>query len=186
MSACGRGGLVSTRPSRDALAVAPQPAPGTAPWNWRLHQSIYRHHPRIGAAIVAAPVHAAAFAVTGTRLDARTIPESYLLLRQVATVAFKDWIDPQKLAAQVSLNQPALLLQNGGALVVGRTMLEAFDRLEVLESTASALIGALPLGGCRPMGARQVAELQAVFGTETKKEEESQRHEDAKTRRREK
>jgi L-fuculose-phosphate aldolase len=36
--------------------------------------------------------------------------------------------------------RPAALLENDGVLVTGRDILEAFDRLEVLESAAEAII----------------------------------------------
>ena len=41
-----------------------------------LHQKIYDMHPEIRAILLAHPVHAMAFAVTDTKFDARTIPES--------------------------------------------------------------------------------------------------------------
>ena len=42
-------------------------------------------------------------------------------------------------------------------------MLEAFDRLEVLESTAEALVNALPLGPLAPMSDAAVSELDSSF-----------------------
>ena len=53
-----------------------------------LHQAVYRRHPEARAVVNAIPVNATAFSVTATPLDARTIPESYLLLRDVARVPF--------------------------------------------------------------------------------------------------
>jgi L-fuculose-phosphate aldolase len=48
-------------------------------------------------------------------------------------------------------------------LVTGESVLEAFDRLEVLESTAEALINARALGPLSPMDERAIAELEAIF-----------------------
>jgi L-fuculose-phosphate aldolase len=57
-----------------------------------------------------------------------------------------------------------VLIENEGALVVGRDVLEAFDRLEVLEATAEALILSRPLGPVVPMTAGAVDELRRAFG----------------------
>ncbi len=54
----------------------------------RAHQAIYRKHPEIQAIVFAHPVNATAFSVVHQTLDARTIPESYLFLRDVARVPF--------------------------------------------------------------------------------------------------
>jgi L-fuculose-phosphate aldolase len=47
--------------------------------------------------------------------------------------------------------------------VTGRTTLEAFDRLEVLESTAEALSNARSLGDLAPLGDVAIDELEAAF-----------------------
>ena len=48
-------------------------------------------------------------------------------------------------------------------LVCGTTILAAFDRLEVLESTAEAIINARHLGEIAPMNDAVIAELTAAF-----------------------
>ncbi|HEY9248868.1 MAG TPA: class II aldolase/adducin family protein, partial [Rariglobus sp.] len=73
--------------------------------------------------------------------------------------------DAEALAARVSLKKcPVLLIENEGALIVGRTLLEAFDRLEVLEATAEALLLSRPLGQLVPMPDEALAELRRAFG----------------------
>ena len=57
----------------------------------------------------------------------------------------------------------ALLLESNGVLVAGRDILEAFDRLEVLESTAQALIDARGIGSLVPMSDAALRELDAAF-----------------------
>ena len=48
-------------------------------------------------------------------------------------------------------------------LVCGTSVLDAFDRLEVLEATAEALINCRPLGAVQPMSAAVIEELAAAF-----------------------
>jgi len=130
----------------------------------RNHRAIYARHSAAGAVVNAYPVNATAFSVTGSPLDTRTIPESYLLLRDVPRIPFdRIFGDGAALAAAVGPDHPAALLENDGVLVVGSDVLDAFDRLEVLESTAEALINARPLGALSPMSDASIAELRRVF-----------------------
>jgi hypothetical protein len=83
--------------------------------------------------------------------DARTIPESYIVVRQVGRVPYGvQFENPGAVTALLSPDRPAALLENDGVLVAGRTVLEAYDRLEVLESTAEAIINCHALGTLAP------------------------------------
>jgi L-fuculose-phosphate aldolase len=130
----------------------------------RLHQAIYDAHPEINAITNALPIHATAFCVSDFRLDTRTIPESYLFLKDVCTIPFEQQFgDGADVAKVVGPANPVALLQHNGVLVAGRTVLDAFDRLEVLESTAAAIIRSHPLGPISPMSDEVIRELLAAF-----------------------
>jgi L-fuculose-phosphate aldolase len=130
----------------------------------RNHREIYRRHPAIGAVVNAYTVNATAFSVTGTALDSRTIPESYLFLRDVERIPYGlQFQDSEALAARISPQRPIALLENDGVLVTGSTVLDAFDRLEVLESTSEAVINAGALGDVTPMSEEVIRELRAAF-----------------------
>jgi len=58
---------------------------------------------------------------------------------------------------------PAALLQNDGVVVTGRSVLDTFDRLEVLESTAEAVINARAVGPVSPMSPQVIDELVREF-----------------------
>ena len=130
-----------------------------------LHQAVYRRHAAVKAIVNAIPVNATAFSVTATRLDTRTIPESYILLRDVAVVPFgMQYANEEGIAALVSPARPIALLENDGVLVLGTSVLDAYDRLEVLEATAEAVINSLPLGQVQQMSDDTIAELARAFG----------------------
>lgn len=130
-----------------------------------VHQHLYRAYPEVGAIVNATPVNATAFSVSGVTLDARTIPESYLFLGEVPTVPFAaEFGDGRAVAAVVSPGQPVGLMENNGAVILGKSVLDAFDRLEVLECTAEAIINSRPLGAVRPMTEGQIQELRQAFG----------------------
>ena len=69
----------------------------------------------------------------------------------------------EEVAATLSFSSPTAILENSGVLVIGKTVLDAFDRLEVLETTADALIHALILGSVHPMSPEAILELEKVF-----------------------
>jgi L-fuculose-phosphate aldolase len=130
----------------------------------RIHDAIYREHPGIGSIINAYPVNATAFSVTGAPLDSRTIPESYIVIRQVSRFPYGlQFQDPAAVAKEITPKRPAALLENDGVMVAGADLLEAFDRLEVLESTAEAIINSQGIGILAPMPEEVTRELDRVF-----------------------
>jgi L-fuculose-phosphate aldolase len=128
------------------------------------HEAIYQKNPAIKSIVNAYPVNATAFGVTGQAVDSRTIPESYLFLRDVTFIPYgMPYTNREQLSTSISLQQPILVLQNDGVIVAGESILDAFDRLEVLESTAEAIINARALGDVATMPDRIIEELRAVF-----------------------
>jgi L-fuculose-phosphate aldolase len=129
-----------------------------------IHDAIYRRHPEAGAIINAYPVNATAFSVTSLALDTRTIPESYVVVRRVTRAPYGQQFDhPEAIAAHITPAAPAMLLENDGVLATGATVLEAFDRLEVIESTAEALINCRAVGNLAPMPDEAIRELAVAF-----------------------
>jgi L-fuculose-phosphate aldolase len=131
----------------------------------KAHQAIYRQHPDIQAIVLAHPVNATAFSVTASALDVRTIPESYVFLRDVQRVPYGvHYRSDGQIAHFVSPASPAAILENDGVMVTGRSVLDVFDRLEVLESTAEAVINARAIGEISAMPAEVIDELRTAFG----------------------
>ncbi len=130
----------------------------------RNHHAIYQQHPHVGAIVNAYTVNATAFSVTSEPLNSRTIPESYLFIRDVPRVPYGvQFHDAAALAAHITEDTPILLQENDGVLVTGASVLDAFDRLEVLESTAEALINSRPLGPVVPMPDDVIEDLKRAF-----------------------
>jgi L-fuculose-phosphate aldolase len=129
-----------------------------------LHRAIYNAHPEIQAIVNALPVNATAFCASDTRLDTRTIPESYLFLKDVHTIPFEQqYGDLRAIPTLIGPKNPVALLENNGVLVASHSVLEAFDRLEVLEATASAILRSRSLGAVTPMSDTIIQELLEAF-----------------------
>jgi L-fuculose-phosphate aldolase len=129
-----------------------------------LHQEIYRQQPHVDAIIVAHPPSIMAFAVTAEPFDSRLIPESYIMLRNVARLPFgATFMEPEKTAAVFRKDTPLALVQNDCVVVTGSSLIQAFDRLEVAEYSARAIIACRSLGAQVMIDAAQVAEIEQAF-----------------------
>jgi L-fuculose-phosphate aldolase len=130
----------------------------------RLHQTIYNHHPHINCVMTAQSPNAMAFAVTNRRLDTRTIPESYVVLREVPLFPYgEQYHAPEKISALLSKNTSVILIQNDTVLTTGSTIHQAFDRLEVVDFSALSLIDTMSVGPLVPIGVEEVKALEEKF-----------------------
>ena len=132
-----------------------------------LHEAIYRAHPEINAVIIAHPPAIMAFAVTDAPFDSRTIPESYIMLRNVKRLPFaSSQLDVAGTAASFSASSPVLMVDNQCVIVVGDSLLNAFDRLEVLEYSAAAVIAARSIGSIVSISPEEVKDIEEAFHLE--------------------
>ena len=132
-----------------------------------LHQKIYAKNPQIGAIAFAQPVHSMVFAVTDMPFDTRTIPESYILLRDVKRIPFEAaYQNLDDVAAALDNAHPVLLVENKSVMVTGASMLQVFDRLEVMEMTAASILDAQALGTIAHIPSDEIAALKTAFHLE--------------------
>ena len=129
-----------------------------------LHTAIYRQHPEIGCVMTAQSPNITAYAIASRKYDTKTIPESYILLRDMPTVPFgAQYQEPERIAEALSPRTPVLLIQNDCVLTTGSTVLQAFDRLEVAEYSAKSLIDTSSIGELVPIGDEEIRELEQRF-----------------------
>jgi len=130
----------------------------------RLHRTIYDGHPQINCIITAQSPNATAFTVTNRPLDTKTIPESYVVLREVPLFPYGEQYEaPEKISALISHNTSVILIQNDTVLTTGATIHQAFDRLEVADFSALSLIDTMNIGPLLPIGEEEVRALEEKF-----------------------
>ncbi len=130
----------------------------------RIHQEIYKRNPSIKSIILAQPPNIMAFGVTETKLDVRTIPESWVFLQDIPAVPFGSQFAGETIIPDLfEKDVPAVIIRNDSIIVTGENHLHAFDRLEVAEFSAKSLIQAKSLGEMMPISDVQIAELKANF-----------------------
>ncbi|MFA7539241.1 MAG: class II aldolase/adducin family protein, partial [Sphaerochaetaceae bacterium] len=133
----------------------------------KLHAKIYEKNPHIKAILVAHPMHLMAFAITGAKLDPRTIPESYILLRDVKRVPYEMlYTDYQAIADSFSPQSPTLLIDNDSIITTGESLLQAFDRLEVAEATAASLYISQSVGEVVHIKDEEIVAINKAFKLE--------------------
>ena len=131
------------------------------------HQAIYDAHPEIKAIINAYPPNSLAFSVCHETIDTRTLPECYIFLREVQLLPFETTFNNYpELVKRVSPRHPAAVLSNNGVMVTGDSLLSAFDKLEVLECSAEAILDSIPIGGHVPMDQQVIEDIIQAFRLE--------------------
>ena len=129
-----------------------------------LHKRIYETHPEINSIIIAHPPAIMAFAVTEVDFDSRTIPECYIMLRDVIRLPYAATVlDIEGSCAAFSESTPVAVIDNKCVIVTGSSLLSTFDRLEVLEYSASAVIAARDIGELVMISEPEVQALKSAF-----------------------
>jgi L-fuculose-phosphate aldolase len=129
-----------------------------------LHKHIYEKHPYIKSVIIAHPPNIMAFAITNQKFETKTIPESYIMLRDVSKYPFgSSFMQPKMLADAFSKTTPIVLIENDCIIVTGNSLLNAYDRLEVAEYSAKAIISSRVLGDVIAINSKQVSKIEEAF-----------------------
>jgi len=149
-------------PEEIVLVVDGQAESGKTPdRDMRLHQAIYESHPDVGAVILSEAPGLMAFACTEAQLDARMLLESYIILRGVKRASFE--AEDMEIAALIDRKNSSVLVENRYAAITGKNLINAFDRMEVLEYSARALIDARSLGAMAQISEDSVRCIDAMF-----------------------
>ena len=129
-----------------------------------LHSAVYRKHPAVNSLILAQPPNIMAFAISNTPFDSKSIPESYVVLRCVPRLPYGVTYTNEKLLADtIGSTAPVIMIENETLVTSGSSILQAYDRLEVAEFTAKALINTKAIGGFVPMENEKIEALEKAF-----------------------
>jgi L-fuculose-phosphate aldolase len=182
------GGNISLRISEDIIILSPSSTDkGRMKWRetgimnilgenltpdlklsmeYEMHLSIYRKMKDVQAVIHAHPVFASSF--TALKSDIRTdlTAEAYAVLGEPLSVPYALMGTPElaKLVSESALSSGVLLLENHGVLTTGESLLQAFDRIEVLENAAKMTLIAEMTGKKSPLSRSRISEIKRLFG----------------------
>lgn len=129
------------------------------------HQAVYAKASSVKSVIEARPSSVMAYAVTEKELDVRLLPEIYISLRNVRKYPFgSSFTETEVLAQAITGKNPTAIIANDCVIATGTSLLRAFDKLEMMEYSAQALIAASAFGE-EPQGIDSEAfrELERAF-----------------------
>ncbi len=126
---------------------------GTPSSEIKLHLRILAKRPDCQAVIHAHPPTATAFALAGEDIPDNLLPESAYVLGSVATIPFAmpgtdevpDAIEP------LLEDHKTFLMSHHGAVVMGKDLTDAYNRMETLERISQIILTARQLDTPRPM-----------------------------------
>jgi len=128
-----------------------------------LHQRIYQLNPHINSIICTQPINLMAHAVSGSKFDVRTIPESWIFLQDVPSIPFGLIYNEVDKVAKIFNKNRVVLVENDSVFVTGDKLLNTFDYLEVAEFSANSLVMASSIGPLKPIGEKEIEDLRIAF-----------------------
>jgi L-fuculose-phosphate aldolase len=180
------GGNISLRISENLMAITPS-STDKGNMNWKevglmtlegenltpdlkpsieseMHLSIYRKKD-VGAIVHAHPTFTTAFTAMKNRIEINLTAEATAILGEPLHVPYA-LMGTKKLAELVAKyidKSDILLLENHGVLSVGRKMLQAFDKIEVLENAAKMTLIVEFAGNKKSLSKEKIREIEKLF-----------------------
>lgn len=128
-----------------------------------MHLQAYQSRPDVNAVVHAHPHHAIVLSIAGIPLADDIIPEVVVFLGRIPVTPYATPSSTENAQAirAVIAEYDALVLQRHGSLTVGRTLMEAFMRLETVENSAKIAYLLALLDVDSPIPAHQLQKLHA-------------------------
>jgi L-fuculose-phosphate aldolase len=132
----------------------------------RMHLAALAARPDANAVVHAHPITAVALTVAGLPPPNDLVPEAAVTLGVVALAPFATPGTEEVPASLAPLlaRHDVVLLERHGALALGRTLAEAFDRMETLERVARVALVARLLGRAEPLPAAAIEKVLRAAG----------------------
>jgi len=129
-----------------------------------MHLAIYKARPDIKAIVHAHPPYATSYASSNKKLNSALTSEGRLILGNIAYAdyALMGTDDLAKVVAKASIDSNVILMENHGVIALGKSLLKAFDRLEVLEFTAKMNFITETLNMRVPLTKEQLTEIDKL------------------------
>lgn len=181
------GGNISCRISNDIVLITPSATDkGRMKWNEvgiismngenltpelkpsieiGMHLSIYRNKKTVSAIVHAHPLFASSYTAMNQAINTSLTAEARAVCGDPVKVPYA-LMGTSQLAGLVSeyvLRSDILLLENHGILAAGSSLLQAFDRLEVLENAAKMTLIIEMKGGGLPLSKEKIIEIDKLF-----------------------
>jgi L-fuculose-phosphate aldolase len=130
-----------------------------------MHLSIYRKKKDVEAIVHAHPVFASSFTAMKRKIDTNLTAEACAILGKplVVPYALMGTRDLADIVSENVLNSDILLLENHGILTTGANLLQAFDKIEVLENAAKMTLIVEMKDKKSPLTKSRIHQIEKLF-----------------------
>lgn len=130
-----------------------------------MHLAVYQARPEVTAIVHAHPVTATSFAVAHQTIDCSLMGEARAIIGEPILAPYALMGSPglANTVAEAIKKAQVVLMENHGVLAVGNTLLEAFDRLEVLEACARVNILTKMIGNAVGLSPKELAAIDQMM-----------------------
>jgi len=181
------GGNISMRFSDDLIAITPS-ATDKGRMKWRevglmnifgenlipelkpsieseMHLAIYRKNLEVKAIIHAHPLFATSFTAMKYKIDTNLTAEACAILGTPKQIpyALMGTRELAELVSEHAIQSDVLLLENHGILTTGANLLQAFDKIEVLENAARMTLITGLVSKKSPLSKSRISEIERLF-----------------------
>lgn len=134
---------------------------GKASSEFLMHRAIYQNRPEVNAIIHTHPVYATAFALAGKNIPDNHLIEAKVILGPTALAEYGTPGTPEmaEVIAPHIRKVNSILLKNHGAITYGTDLIDAYNRMDVLEEVAKTIIMSRILGEPEIISRENLAKL---------------------------
>ncbi|HYX05740.1 MAG TPA: class II aldolase/adducin family protein [Bacteroidales bacterium] len=129
-----------------------------------MHLAIYKKRPEIRSVVHAHPTWSTTFTAMEKDINTRLIAESWAILGTPVRAAYALQGSPRlaENVAQAAKGSDVILISNHGIVTLGTSLLQAFDRMEVLEAAARMTIVTTIMKDSNELKADQLQEITGI------------------------
>ena len=130
-----------------------------------MHLAIYKRKKEVLAIVHAHPIFASLFTAIKAKINTNLTAEAKAILGDPLLVRYAVMGSNAlaEIAADSVVNSDILLLENHGILTTGSNLLQAYDKIEVLENAAKMTLMTEMTGKKRPLDKSRILELEKLF-----------------------
>ncbi len=132
---------------------------------YALHLNLYKRNSQVTAVIHAHPLFATSFTAMKGTINTSLTAEARAICGEPHFVpyALMGSTELAEIVADNSVNADIMLLENHGIITTGKSLLQAFDKMEVLENAARMTLITEVAGKKRPLSQGRLREIERLF-----------------------
>jgi L-fuculose-phosphate aldolase len=130
-----------------------------------MHISVYKKKKEVKAIVHAHPVFASSFTAMKCKIDTNLTAEACAILGTplIVPYALMGTPDLANIVSESIINSDVLLLENHGILTTGSSLLQAFDKIEVLENAAKMTLIVDMKNKKSPLSKSRILQIEKLF-----------------------